>query len=214
MGVASTERDVLAVSDRDRILQAMADCCAERGYRSTTVDAVCRRAAVDRESFDLLFAGREDCALAALNKIVSETLARISMIDSGESLALERRTFEIRAVLELLADRPSFAKLAAIDARQGGSDRMHSAYESAARVLALMLERVGAGAMGVGERMAARAAIGGAEALMRRELAVGGMGDLPRLLPDLVYASLVPFVGQGEALRQANLAAKLVAKEG
>lgn len=205
---------MLAVSDRDRILQAMADCCAELGYRSTTVDAVCRRAAVDRDSFDSLFTGREDCALAALNKIVSETLARISMLDTGEAQALERRTFEIRAILGLLADRPSFAKLAAIDSRQGGSSRMHSAYESAVRVLALMLERGGGGALGFGEQRAARAALGGAEALVRRELAVGGMGDLPRLLPDLVYASLVPFVGQREALRQANLAARLVAKEG
>lgn len=191
----------------------MADCCAELGYRSTTIDAVLERASVRRESFDSLFAGKEDCALAALNKIVSETLARISMIDGGEGSALERRPFEIRAILELLADRPSFAKLAMIDARQGGSARMHSAYESAARVLALMLERAGAGALGLGEPMAARAALGGAEVLVRRELVVGGTADLPRVLPDLVYAALVPFVGQGEALRQAKLAAGLAAEE-
>lgn len=204
---------MLAVSDRDRILQAMADCCAELGYRSTTVEAVLERADVRRESFDSLFAGKEDCALAALNKIVSETLARISMIDVDGGPGLERRTFEVRAILELLADRSSFAKLAAVDSRQAGSARMHGAYESAARVLALMLERAGAGALGLGERMAARAALGGAEALVRRELVVGGAADLPRLLPDLVYGALVPFVGQGEALRQAKLAAKLAAEE-
>jgi len=204
---------VLAVSDRDRILQAMADCCTELGYRSTTIDAVLERAAVRRESFDSLFAGKEDCALAALNKIVSETLARISIIDAGEGPALERRRVEILAILELLTDRPSFAKLAMIDSRQGGSARMRAAYESAARVLALMLERAGAGALGLGEPMAARAALGGAEALVRRELVVGGTADLPRILPDVVYAALVPFVGQGEALRQAKLAAGPVAEE-
>lgn len=204
---------MLAVSDRDRILQAMADCCAEFGYRATTIDAVLERAAVRRESFDSLFAGKEDCALAALNKIVSETLARVSMIDADEGSALERRTLEIRAILELLVDRPSFARLAMVDARQGGSARMRAAYESAARVLALMLERAGAGALGVGRPMAARAALGGAEALVRRELTVGETADLPRILPDLVYAALVPFVGQGEALRQAKLAAGSAAEE-
>lgn len=192
----------------------MADCCAEFGYRSTTVDAVIERAAVRRDSFDSLFVGKEDCALAALNKIVSETLARISMIEADEGPAPDRRMLEIRAMLELLADRSSFGKLAMIDSRQGGSARMYAAYESAARVLALMLERAEAGGLGVGERMAARAALGGAEAVVRRELVVGGASDLPKLLPDLVYVALVPFVGQVEALRQSKLAARLAAEEG
>jgi AcrR family transcriptional regulator len=212
LGVVSTGTDVLAVPDRDRILEAMADCCAEAGYAETTIAAVLERAGVEAESFDAHFAGKEDCALAALNKIVSETLARISMANPRGSDVVERRKFEVKAILELMAAQPGFSWLGYVEARQGGTARMHASYESAVRVLALMMERAG----GAAERyeVAARAALGGAEAVVRRELAAGRAADLPELLPDFVYAALVPFVGQREALRQAKQAARVVAEEG
>jgi AcrR family transcriptional regulator len=207
----TTGSDVLAVSDRERILQAMADCCAECGYAGTSVEAVLERAGVEPQSFENHFAGKEDCALAALNKIVSETLARISMTSADGAGAVERRKYEGKAILELMAARPSFAKLGFIESRQGGTERMHGAYESGARVLALMMERLGGGG---GSATTARAALGGAEAVIRRELAAGRAGGLPQLLPDFVYAVLVPFVGQREALRQAKLATTVVTEEG
>jgi AcrR family transcriptional regulator len=212
LGIAITGNGVLATSDRDRILQAMADCCAEDGYAETTVEAVLERAGADRESFESLFAGKEACALAALNKIISETLARISMAGPGEEDAVGRRRFEGKAILELMAARSPFAKLAFVESRQCGSQRMHASYESAARVLALMMERLARAADPPGAT--ARAALGGAEAVIRRELAAGRAAALPPLLPDFVYAVLVPFVGQGEALRQAKLAAMVAAEEG
>ena len=210
--MVSTGTDVLSVSDRDRILQAMAECCADTGYRQTTVEAVLERAGVEPESFESHFAGKEDCALAALNKIVSEALAQISMANSRVAGLVEQRKLEVRVILELLAARPSFGRLAVIDARQGGTTRMHDAYESALRVLALMMER----ANGASRRPStgARAALGGAEAVVRKEIAAGRAQQLPGLLPDFVYAALVPFVGQREALRQAKLAAELAAEEG
>jgi AcrR family transcriptional regulator len=207
-----TGSDVLAASDRDRILQAMADCCAEAGYAETTVEAVLARAGVDPETFESNFAGKEDCALAALNKIVSEALARVSMVRTSSNDTAERRKFEGLALLDLLASRPSFVRLSLIEARHCAPPRMHAAYASAARVLALMIER--AGSNDGGASSTARAAVGGAEAVIRREVAAGHSGRLPQLLPDFVYAVLVPFVGQGEALRQAKLAARVAAEEG
>lgn len=189
----------------------MADCCAEAGYGETTVEAVLERAAVEPATFKSHFAGKEDCALAALNKVVSETLARVSMAGSAAGGPVELRKFQVKAILELLAARPSFARLALIETRQGGTLKMHESYESAARVLALMMERVGDVLEGRGSL--ARSAMGGAEALVRRELAAGRASRLPQLLPDLVYAALVPFVGQGEALRQAKMAARVAAEE-
>jgi AcrR family transcriptional regulator len=212
LGVVSTGADVLSVSDRDRILEAMADCCVEMGYAETTVDAVLDRAGVDAESFAAHFAGKEDCALAALNKVVSETLARVSMAAPQNGAVVDRRKFEVKAILELIAAQPGFAWLGYVEARQGGTLRMHDSYESAARVLALMMEHAGGAAEKHGA--AARAALGGAEAVVRRELAAGRSWRLPQLLSDFVYAALVPFVGQEEALRQASEAARVAAEEG
>jgi len=190
----------------------MAECCADRGYAGTTVDAVIERAGVEAGSFAAHFAGKEDCALAALNRIVSETLARISLARPRAGEAFERRRYEVREILELMVAQPSFAWLGYVEARQGGTARMHDSYESAAGVLALMMERAGGAAEQYGT--AARAALGGAEAVVRRELAAGRAPELPRLLPDFVYAALVPFVGQREALRQAKKAARVAAEKG
>lgn len=191
----------------------MADSCAGDGYRETTVESVLERAGVEREVFELHFAGKEDCALAALNKIVSETLARVSMIRRGDLSPVERRRYEARAIVELISTRPEFAWLAGIEARQCGTAAMRESYESALGVLALMMERVSGAALTATSASTTRATLGGIEALVRRELVAGRAQRLPWLISDFVYAALVPFVGQGEALRQAKLAAKAVFEE-
>jgi len=212
LGPLTIDTGVLSVGDRDRLLAAMAECCSRHGYGETTIVAVTERAGLGRASFDSHFESKEDCAVAALNKIVSETLAAVSTAPTADGEG-ERRVLQIRAILELMSAQPSFAHLVYIEARQGGTKRMRDTYQSAAHVLALMMERLG----GNGEQppaRAARAALGGAEAVMRRELALGNTGAVPVLLPDFVYAALVPFVGQREALRQSRLARQLLAEEG
>jgi AcrR family transcriptional regulator len=205
-------------TDRDRILQAMTECCAEHGYRETTVEEVVARAGVPREAFDAAFADKEDCALAALNWITSELLASVSALVPGPGAGSE---FEggiagLAAILELMALRPSYAGIAYVQARQGGTARMHGTYESGARVLAAMMDR----ARGfvpespASPARATRAALGGAEAVVRREIAAGRTERLPELLPAFVYGALVPLVGQEEALRQSRQAAKLIAGAG
>jgi AcrR family transcriptional regulator len=189
----------------------MAACCAEGGYATVTAAAVADRAGLSRRSFEAHFASVEDCALAALNQIVSETLAAVATAPSGAD-EVEDWIFQIRAILELMEARPGFARLGYIEARHGGSERMRDAYQSAAQVLALMMERAG-GSSGA-PAQGGRAALGGAEAVVRRALCKkGNGGELSRYLPDFVYAALVPFVGQREALRQSRAAAKLLAKE-
>jgi AcrR family transcriptional regulator len=210
LGVANADTGVFSISDRDRILDAMAACCADNGYEEITTETVIDRAGVAPESFHSLFADKEDCALAALNKLVSETLAQISMT-STRAEGIEQRKFEVKAILELMAAQPSFAWLGFVVARQGGTARMHDSWESAAGVLALVMARLGEGAGRPGA--SARASLGGAEAVVRRELAAGRVATLSQLLPDFVYAALVPFVGQREALRQSKLAARLAAEE-
>lgn len=207
MGIATIGTSVLETSDRDRVLRAMAECCAERGYAETRVEEVIARAGVGRERFATLFGGKEDCAVAAINRLVSEALARVSIAGAGApGASVEQRRAEARAIVELLAAMPAFARLVLVDARQGATPRMRAAHRSALGILALMLARACGREDGEAER-SARAALGGVEALVRRELVAGRAEDLPALTGDLIYAALAPFVGPREALRQARLAA-------
>jgi AcrR family transcriptional regulator len=184
----------------------MAECCAERGYAETSLAAVLDRAGVDERTFHALFADKEACALAALNRILSDTVSCISIAERGRpGASIEQRHAELRAILELLAARPSFARLMLIEARQSGTAAMRETYRSSLSMLALLLSRAAGGEGGGSERIA-RAALGGAEALVRRELAAGQGEAMPELLGEVIYAALVPLLGQGEALRQATLA--------
>lgn len=212
MGVASSGADILQRSDRDRVLEAMADCCAELGYRATSVEEVLARSDVERSRFEALFADKEDCALAAINRLVSETISRVSIAGIGSSP--EQRRTEMAAIVDLMVVMPGFARLVLIEARQGGTEAMHNAYRSATHVLALMMERAMGGPDDGARVRRARAALGGAEAVVRRELAAGRSAELPTLIGNFIYAALVPFVGQREALRQARLASGNAVKEG
>jgi AcrR family transcriptional regulator len=208
----ATGNEVLQTSDRDRVLQAMAECCAERGYRETTVAAVLERAGVGEEEFAGLFASKEDCALAAINKLISDAISRVSIAERSDGEPSLRRAIEACDLVELLTAAPSFAQLTLVEARQGGTKRLAEAYGSALRVLALLAERAGGGDSGL-QGPATRALLGGAEALVRRELVAGRHTALPQQLGSLVYGALVAVVGQREALSQAKLARSLVREE-
>lgn len=201
-------KDIFAPSERDRIVQAMAATCAERGYRETTVEEVIARAGVTRATFAAHFSGTEECGLAAVNQILSEATTTASAAWSSDSSEWESIFRGIRALLELMAARPSFAHIAYIQARQSMPHSCYEPYASGIKVLASMIDRLRTYAIAESPLPAttSRAVIGSGEILMRRALMAGEPERMPDLLPDIVYGVLVPFLGQAEATRYAALA--------
>ena len=201
-------RDVFAPSERDRIVQAMAATCAERGYAETTVEEVISRAGVSRAAFDQQFQGTEDCGLAAVTQILAEATAAASAAWSPDASEWESILRGVKALLELMAARPSFAHLAYIQSRQAMPPSSHVPYASGVKVVASMIDRL-RGYAPEGRPLpptTARAVVGSAEMLIRRALLAGEPERLPQLLPDIIYGVLVPYLGQEEALRYAELA--------
>jgi AcrR family transcriptional regulator len=193
-------------SARERLIAAMAVSCAERGYAATQIADVLAAARVDRESFDQSFAGKADCALAAVGQILAEITRVVASATTPEQADWEKLIGAVRALLELLAARPAAARLALGEARYENPPESFALYESGVRVLEAMLDRSRAYATASPPPSATRGAIGGAEALIRRELLAGRPERLPDLLPDIVYGLLVPYLNQQEALRYAELA--------
>lgn len=211
-GIRSPSRDIVPPSERDRLIEAMALTCAERGYAATRVDEVIARAGVGHRSFEENFADKAECGTAAVNQMLADITAAASIAYSPEYSEWEKILRGVRALLELMAARPSFAGLAQIEARQGMGPEAYELYTAGIRVLAAMLDRLQANALGGITRppSAIRGAIGGAEALIRRELLAGRPERLPELLPDIIYGMLAPYLDQQEALRYAGLARELL----
>jgi AcrR family transcriptional regulator len=199
-----------APSERERILGAMAASCAANGYAGASVDDVLRRTGLDRAAFERHFADKEDCALGAVDEMLAETTRAVTDAIEPDLADWQRLIRATHALLELLAARPSHARLAYVEARHAMPAAAYERYAAIIRVMAALLERARGYAAGGTPAIASRAAIGGAGLLIRRELIAGRADRLPELLPDIIYGTVVPFLPQREALRYADLARELI----
>jgi AcrR family transcriptional regulator len=204
---------LLAPSERERLIAAMAASCAERGYEGASVEEVLARTKLARSDFERHFADKADCALAAVDQILAETTRAVAGASSPELADWQFLLGATLALLELMAAQPSYARLACIEARGAMPAAAYERYGAGIRVIVAMLDRVRTYAKQSAPASATRAAVGGAELLIRRELIAGRAERLPELLPDIIYGTVVPFLDQQEALRYMELAKEMI-KEG
>lgn len=210
--MGQTSGRILSDSDRDRVLRAAAELCAEFGYEALDVDLIARRAEVSSRRFRALFPDREAAVKAAIDAILVAVMERVASLYSPDLAESESGVFAIKAILELMAENPEFAHVSYIAARQMTPKQLREPLDMGTRLLTALMERFWEQSVSASQPpRAARAALGGAEAVVRREVARGRAAELPRLLPDFVYSALVPFLGQKEALRLARRSLKLPA---
>jgi AcrR family transcriptional regulator len=198
---------LVAHSQRERLLTAIARSCAEKGYGATTIADVCTAAGVSRATFYELFKDKEDCFHAAMELSLADAMGTIVVVYSPDKPWATMVRDAAAAFLELLARRPSFARMALIEAPSSG-ERAFQLYASGKRVLQSLLER-GRDDPVEEESIpssAARAALSAAESLIVGQILAGNTERLPELLPDIVYITTVPYLGQEEALRQSRQA--------
>jgi AcrR family transcriptional regulator len=202
---------LIAHSQRERILVAMADRCAAKGFGATTVADVCEAAGVSRATFYELFRDKEDCFRAAMELSLADAMGGIVAVYSPDKPWATMVRDAAAAFLELLASRPAFARMAMVEAPSSG-DRALELYASGKRVLQSLLDRGRDDP--VEERgipsSAGRAALAAAESLIVGQILAGNTARLPELLPDIVYITTVPYLGQEEALRQSREAEKTI----
>ena len=203
---------LVAHSQRERILNSMARSCATKGFGATTVSDICEPAGVSRATFYELFKDKEDCFHAAMELALAEAMGRIVAVYSPDKPWATMVRDAAAAFLELLASRPGFARMALVEAPASG-ERAFELYASGKRVLQSLLER---GRDDPVEEQAipssaGRAALSAAESLIVGQILAGNTERLGELLPDVVYITMVPYLGQEEALRQSREAERSLA---
>lgn len=197
---------------RDLILAAATALCSERGYGEISEKEIARRATVPMQRFRELFPdGKEECLAAAQNANLAEVISAVSRSYSADRSEWENVIYGVREILELMAANPSFAYLGYVFSRQMAPGGIRESNETGHRMLEAMLERGWEYSRGAEQPAhTALGVLGGAEALVRREVVAGRASQLPRLLPDCVYIATVPFLGQEEALRLVRDAKQLL----
>ncbi|MEX0972674.1 MAG: TetR/AcrR family transcriptional regulator [Solirubrobacterales bacterium] len=198
-------REFIVQNQRERIVTALVDTVAERGYNATTVANVTKAASVSRRTFYEHFADKEACFLAAYEMVADHIAA--SMRVAAESF--EDWPQQVRAalatMLRFLAGEPELARLCMIEPVAAGG-------EIAARHRASMqglVEILKAGRPEQGGRRPLPEAteetlVGGIVSLVVREISAGRAEQLESLLPDLVELTLAPYVGAEQAEQLAR----------
>ncbi len=189
-------REVMAAHQRQRVIEAATGVFAKRGYTATTVDHIVAAAKVGVGSFYALFAGKEDCFLAAYESALSDAGEQIAARVPPDAPQPERVCAALRALLSLLAAEPLRARLVLVEAQTAGTEaraRYDATLERLAPELRLLREANPAAAELPGTLETA--ILGGAAWFLQQRLVLGEIGDGVGLLPELAEIVLEPYLG-------------------
>lgn len=193
-------RSMVVHSQRERVLDAVANLVARKGYGALTVQGIAERAAVSLQAFYEHFSGKEDAFLVAYE------------IGHTKGLSIVRRAYAaqpdwrygvragLAALLDFLASEPSFAHLALFDALTATPRTTERAYEGAAAYAELLIpgaER--ARRLVLSPTVTIEAIVGGLFELCCTYALRGHADRLPELLPRATYFALAPFIGPEQA---------------
>jgi AcrR family transcriptional regulator len=197
----STPTDVAARAQRQRIIDAMVDSCAEKTYAATTISDIVSRASISRTTFYKRFPGKRACFDAALESCIEEVRAVTGAAAEGAGSAPERVRRSSAAMLELLAAKPALAQVLTAEAVSVDPAVVR-------RYRRLLFPPLGAlGGTGGGAKQARTSpglAFGRAQLLVLDQISSGRPERLPELAPEIAYLALAPFLGHEEAARQAR----------
>ncbi len=135
--------ELVGRNQRERLIAAMAEACAEKGYGETSVAEVAKRAGVSTASFYRQFEGRQECMLASFEQLFERLLEALEgACESGDAPAARARA-GARLAAELLAADPPSARLLSIEVLAAGPAGVR-AQQAAIERLASRLRGLGA----------------------------------------------------------------------
>jgi AcrR family transcriptional regulator len=192
-------------SQRERLLEATMRIVAEKGYAAATIADLAGEASVSRTTFYELFADKEACFLAAYDNAVDRLARRISTAYEAEERWPDRVRAGLAALLETLAADPAQARLALVDVASAGPLAQRRLRAAVQRLTPFFDE--GRDFAAQGRRLPAntsRMAVGAVVGLISDELVADRAGQLPGLLSDVLFATLVPYLGPDAAAREVG----------
>ena len=196
----SVSRSMVVHSQRERILDAIANLVAQDGYSALTVERIADRAAVSLQAFYEHFTGKEDAFLVAYE------------LGHAKSLSLAERAYAsqpdwrlgvregISALFDFLASEPAFAHLALVDALTATRRTAERAADGASAYAELLIPGAEqATGLVLPPTVTIEAIAGGLFELCLSYALQGQITKLSELLPRATYFALAPFIGPEQA---------------
>lgn len=199
--MASTE------TRRQPILEAMIRVAGQKGYKAATVADVVEEANTSDTAFYRNFDDKQDCFLAAYDLAAERVAGEVVAACESEEAWLDRMRTGLSTIVELFALDPELARTAIVEVEAAGAAARQRHWNAINRFTELIEE----GGEAAGDRELpdniALMAAGAVSGLIFDELLAGRAERLPKLLPDLLFALLVPYIGPGAAAEEMRRAA-------
>jgi AcrR family transcriptional regulator len=202
--VLETETRTVSSAERARLIEALIEIAAERGYVDTTIEMVVDRAGLDRPAFDRHFRGKYDCFLSAWQEINEECMHSVMRAyDSARDWPDRLRAVAV-AVVGALRDDPGRACFA-VEVLAAG-DAARARRDMTMRVIASLID-AGRKEMADPESVphtTAEALAGSAYGQVYAKVVSGDTDQLPSLVPQLMSAAVMPYLGVEAALEELD----------
>jgi AcrR family transcriptional regulator len=209
IGIAPAQQHIssefVAEHQRARIVHALADEIADRGYRDVTVAGIVKRAGVARNTFYASFANKEECFLAASNLAGEEAMRQVSEAVRGAPPGWAVRVRAgIGAFLSYATSESALSRAFVVESLSAGPEAADR-YERTVRAVAPFF-RLGRRVSRQGEKLPPtleETIVGGIFWVVYQRMVVGRPEELEGLLGELVEFALTPYLGAADARRVA-----------
>ncbi len=188
-------RDQVAQSQRERLLEAMAEAVADKGYAKTSVADVLSRAGVSRATFYQLFKDKDDCFRAAFDAFAARLAELMGSVLEGVRLAgsvdpMVKLDQVLTTYLAVLQNAPALARTFLVEVYAAGPDAVAQRRASMERFVDVVAEthRGETGLLGTEpeQRFAATALVNAVSQFVTNAVGTGNYDEIPKLREPLL----------------------------
>jgi len=195
--MASTE------SRRQPILEAMIRVVGRQGYQATSVADVIAEAHTSRSTFYKHFTDKRDAFLSAYELARGRIFAAAADGARGAGVWPAPARGALAAIVDLFAREPTLARTAVVEFAAAGEEARQRQRAALVQLARLLEEKRPASRPSLPPSTALMA-VSGVAGLIADEIRAGRADELPRFLPELEFAMLVPFIGPQAAVSGAG----------
>lgn len=206
--------EVVAEQQRERLFAATVELVAKRGYRNTSVDHIVKAARVGSVSFYELYEGKEDCFLAAFDRIVAESVEAVAEAIAEANGWPEEMAVGLACLRDLIVAEPRRARIALVEVQAAGP-RAYARYKEAVDQAAPKLREGREFSQEAAALPSAleEAILGGILWIAHQRLVKGELDAGNVLLEETIQIALAPYLGDEEAKRLAAAAPRNRARQ-
>jgi AcrR family transcriptional regulator len=185
-------------------MAAVVRVTAAKGYEAMSVADILSEAGVGRQSFYELFADKRDCLLAAHTMLVDDLEATVAPFFQGTDPWPRRVRAAVEVGLDWFASNPEAARVTVIELAAVGPVARERFLATFHRFSALFDEGLEEPEAAVDLPNILSLTFASAFARIYEEIAMDRTAELPKLLSELTFELLVPFVGEAAARAAAT----------